>query len=111
MWDRKILAMAARHQPDGGEDADGLEVQADAAALWDVVREARLNGALSVAEQRMLLEASTLGDRSSQDRLVAAHLDMVIRLARERGDQGLSVSDLVQEGSIGLVEAVRAFDF
>jgi RNA polymerase primary sigma factor len=34
---------------------------------------------------------------------------MVIRLAGERGDQGMSVADLVQEGSIGLVEAVREF--
>jgi RNA polymerase primary sigma factor len=40
---------------------------------------------------------------------VAAHLDLVIRLAAARGRQTLSVPDLVQEGSIGLVEAVRSF--
>ena len=34
---------------------------------------------------------------------------MVLRLAMERAEQGLSLSDLVQEGSIGLVEAVRSF--
>jgi RNA polymerase primary sigma factor len=56
-----------------------------------------------------LLERSALGDRPSQDRLVAAHLNLVIRLAMERGEHGLSLSDLVQEGSIGLVEAVRSF--
>ena len=40
---------------------------------------------------------------------MAANLGLVIRLASERGDQGLSMPDLVQEGSIGLVEAVRSF--
>ncbi|HYM97551.1 MAG TPA: sigma factor, partial [Candidatus Sulfotelmatobacter sp.] len=35
--------------------------------------------------------------------------DMVIRLAAHRADKGLSVLDLIQEGSIGLLEAVRTF--
>jgi RNA polymerase primary sigma factor len=102
--------MVARYQPDEADDADALEPDADdAAALRDLVREARLNGPLSAGELELLLERSELGDRPSQDRLVAAHLNVVIRLAMERGEQGLSLSDLVQEGSIGLVEAVRSF--
>ena len=40
---------------------------------------------------------------------MATHLDMVIRLAATRADQGLSLPDLVQEGSIGLLQAVRSF--
>src|ERR1700681_997449 len=103
--------MAARHQLDDHDDADGLDAQPDdAAALRELVREGRINGTLTAGEQRLLLERSALGDRSSQDRLVAAHLDMVIRLAMERSENGLSVSDLVQEGSIGLLEAVRWFE-
>lgn len=56
-----------------------------------------------------MLERAALGDRSSEDRLVAAHLDRVIRLAAVRAEQGLSMPDLVQEGSLGLVNAVRSF--
>ncbi len=56
-----------------------------------------------------MLERAALGDRSSEDRLVATHIGMIIRLARERGTQALSLVDLVQEGSLGLVEAVRTF--
>lgn len=73
------------------------------------MREAQGAGHLVAGEEARLLERAALGDRASQDRLVAAHLDMVIRLAAARGDQGLTVPDLVQEGSIGLVQAVRSF--
>lgn len=65
--------------------------------------------ALGQSEQRRLLERAAGGDRSSQDRLVAANMPMVIRQAKKRTDQGLSLSDLVQEGSLGLVEAVHSF--
>jgi RNA polymerase primary sigma factor len=64
---------------------------------------------LTPADQTRLLERAALGDRASQDRLVAVNLDRVMRLAASRGEQGLSVPDLVQEGSIGLLEAVRTF--
>ena len=81
----------------------------DLVALNELLREARLAGALAPGEQEKLLERAALGDVSSQERLVAVNLTMVIRLALERGEQALSVPDLVQEGSIGLVEAVRAY--
>jgi len=64
---------------------------------------------LSAGEEASLLQKSAGGDRTSQERLVAAHMGMVIRLAEARRDKGLSVPDLVQEGSIGLVEAVHTF--
>ena len=41
---------------------------------------------------------------------MAAKLAMVIRLAESRREKGLSVPDLVQEGSLGLVEALRSFE-
>lgn len=73
------------------------------------MQEARLTGALQPGEQQRLLEQAAFGDRASHDRLVAAHLPLVVRLATVRAERGLSVPDLVQEGSIGLVDAVRGF--
>jgi len=80
----------------------------DEAAVRDLLRQAQA-AALRDEEEARLLEASAGGDRSSQDRLVTANMGMVIRLAESRRDKGLSVPDLVQEGSIGLVEALRTF--
>ena len=88
----------------GRPSADG-----DAEALRDLIRQAKALGPLQPTEERRLLERAALGDQASHDRLFAAHLPMVVRLAAARGDRGLPVPDLVQEGSIGLVEAVRQF--
>ena len=102
--------MAAQFQPDETSGPNPLgSAEEDAAALQDLIRHVQLTRPLQAGEVAKLLERAALGDRQSEDRLVAGHLAMVIRLAGTRGEQGLLVADLVQEGSIGLVEAVRAF--
>lgn len=61
------------------------------------------------AEHERLVEAAGRGDQEARDSLTNAHLDWVLSAARERADRGLSQSDLFQEGTIGLMEAIRAF--
>lgn len=102
--------MGAQFQPDEtGTASAHASIEGDAAALMDLVRHVKMARPLEAGEQDKLLERAAHGDRASEDRLVAGHLDMVIRLAGARGETGLSVAELVQEGSIGLVEAVRLF--
>ncbi|HXD80699.1 MAG TPA: sigma factor [Candidatus Acidoferrum sp.] len=84
-------------------------VDSDAETMRDLMRQVDATRPLGQGEQKQLLERGALGDKASQERLVAAHLRLVIQLAGERGQRGLSTPDLVQEGSIGLVEAVRSF--
>ncbi len=88
---------------------DGHEGTQDEDALQALMREARLVRPLAKSDEATLLTRAALGDGLSQDRLVAAHMDWVIRLAAARGEQALSLADLVQEGSIGLLNAVRTF--
>lgn len=90
---------------DDGFDGD----QSQAGRLAELVRQAQAEAAIAEGEEERLLRLAAVGDQRSQDRLVAANLALVVRLAEERDHQGLSVPDLVQEGSIGLVEAVRTF--
>ena len=102
--------MAAQFERDDTTNpSPRTSIEEDAAALDDLIRHVRLTRPLQGTEQQTLLEHATLGDRASEERLVAAHLAMVIRLAGARGDRGLAVADLVQEGSIGLLQAVRSF--
>jgi RNA polymerase sigma-32 factor len=49
-------------------------------------------------------------DREAADMLVRANLRFVVKIAMQYRGYGLRVSDLVEEGNIGLCEAVRRFD-
>ena len=50
------------------------------------------------------------GDRDAAQRLVLSHLRFVNRIAKGYSGYGLPVADLVQEGNIGLMKAVKRFD-
>ncbi|KPK40982.1 MAG: hypothetical protein AMJ69_00210 [Gammaproteobacteria bacterium SG8_47] len=66
---------------------------------------------LSAEEEREL--ATRLqrdGDLSAAQRLVLAHLRFVIHIARGYSGYGLAQADLIQEGNIGLMKAVKRFD-
>jgi DNA-directed RNA polymerase sigma subunit (sigma70/sigma32) len=101
------MATSSRRQEHFG--GDGHEGIRDEDALQALMRGARSAGPLKKSEEAALLMKAALGDRLSQDRLVAGHMDLVMRLAAARGEQALSLADLVQEGSIGLLHAVRTF--
>ena len=66
---------------------------------------------LSAEKERELAERY----RNEQDldaawELVTAHLRFVVRIARGYDGYGLSQADLIQEGNIGLMKAVKRFD-
>jgi RNA polymerase primary sigma factor len=106
---RKIPVMAAQFEREEEQPEPGTTVDEDAAALAAFARSVQARRPIEPTEKAALLERAALGDRTSEERLVAANLPLVIRLAGSRKDRGLSAADLVQEGSIGLVEAVRSF--
>jgi RNA polymerase sigma-32 factor len=66
---------------------------------------------LTVEEEQALsrdyLEADNL---EAAKKLVMAHLRFVVHVARGYSGYGLQLSDLIQEGNIGLMKAVKRFD-
>lgn len=65
---------------------------------------------LSLDEERNLAALSQSGDPGAVDKLVRAHLRYVEKIARKYRRYGVPMSDLVQEGTIGLIHAIRRFD-
>ena len=59
---------------------------------------------------RKLLRAARRGDRGAQDRLVRRHLPLIRSLARRYRGYGLPFEDLVQEGALGLLEAIDRYE-
>jgi RNA polymerase primary sigma factor len=90
--------------PNPEPDQEGLDEQR-VEELAAAAREHQLDA----AEHQRLIDAAGRGDQQARDSLVNAHLDWVLAAARERADRGLSQSDLFQEGTIGLMEAIRSF--
>ena len=77
--------------------------------LRELAEEAGRTSKPAPDERRHLLEAAAEGDGPAQDRLFRSNLEMVIRQAAARGGRGLTVEELVQEGSLGLISAIREF--
>jgi len=66
---------------------------------------------LSAEKERELAERYRNGqDLDAAWELVTAHLRFVVRIARGYDGYGLSQADLIQEGNIGLMKAVKRFD-
>lgn len=61
-------------------------------------------------EEITLVQRACSGDREMTDRLVRAHVAFVIRVAMEFRGRGVPFEDLVHEGCLGLLKAVRRFD-
>jgi RNA polymerase sigma-32 factor len=65
---------------------------------------------LEKEEERELAVLAGKGDKEATDRLVTSHLNYVIKLAKGYRQSGVPMSDLIQEGVIGLVQAVKRFN-
>ncbi|MCP3679235.1 MAG: RNA polymerase sigma factor RpoH [Gammaproteobacteria bacterium] len=61
-------------------------------------------------EQALAVNYQEKGDLQAAKKLVMAHLRFVIKIARNYNGYGLNQGDLVQEGNIGLMKAVKRFD-
>lgn len=65
---------------------------------------------LSRDEEAELAMRSAAGDGAALERLIASHRQFVVKIARKYRNYGLPMQDLVQEGLIGFIHAVKKFD-
>ncbi len=65
---------------------------------------------LQVEEEKELLKKAMKGDIEARSRLVESNQRFIVRMAYSYRNQGLSLTDLIQEGNLGLIEAIDRFD-
>ena len=68
------------------------------------------HGLVSTEEEALLAQKIRQGDQVALDTLVVANLRFVVSVAKQYQNQGLSLSDLINEGNLGLVKAAKKFD-
>lgn len=61
-------------------------------------------------EQRLALRLREHNDLTAAQELILSHLRFVVHVARGYAGYGLPLGDLIQEGNIGLMKAVKRFD-
>lgn len=66
---------------------------------------------LTPEEEVTLARRAQHGDRAARDRMVEANLRLVAKTARHYMGSGVPLEDLIQEGTIGLINAVEKFDY
>ncbi|RMG85175.1 MAG: RNA polymerase sigma factor RpoD/SigA [Bacteroidetes bacterium] len=65
---------------------------------------------LTADEEAELARRIKQGDQEALEKLTKANLRFVVSVAKQYQNQGLSLSDLINEGNVGLMKAGRRFD-
>jgi RNA polymerase primary sigma factor len=82
----------------------------ESASLDKYLQEIGREEPLSVEDEVELAQQIRQGDRKALERLTRANLRFVVSVAKQYQNQGLSLSDLINEGNLGLIKAAEKFD-
>jgi RNA polymerase primary sigma factor len=82
----------------------------ESASLDKYLQEIGRQELITVDEEVELAQRIHQGDQQALDKLVNANLRFVVSVAKQYQNQGLSLSDLINEGNVGLIKAAQKFD-
>ncbi len=74
--------------------------------LQDISKESLI----SAEEEVKLAQLIREGDKTALEKLTKANLRFVVSVAKQYQNQGLNLSDIINEGNIGLIKAAKRFD-
>jgi RNA polymerase nonessential primary-like sigma factor len=65
---------------------------------------------LTASEEVRFARRIRKGDESARHRMIESNLRLVVKVARRYVNRGLPLLDLIEEGNLGLIHAVKKFD-
>ena len=90
---------------------EGAELSGAGDALQLFLSRAGHHRLLTAAEEVALAKRVERGDPAAKERMINSNLRLVVSIAKRYQRRGISLLDLIQEGSIGLNRAVEKFDW
>ena len=94
-----------------GTGLQGMDALTPGGDLQAYINSVHSIGVLTPEEEKKLAEDLYYrNDLDAARKLVLAHLRFVIYIAKSYSGYGLSEADLIQEGNIGLMKAIRKFN-
>ena len=82
----------------------------ESASLDKYLQEIGKEDLISADEEVELAQKIRKGDHESLEKLTRANLRFVVSVAKQYQNQGLSLTDLINEGNLGLIRAAEKFD-
>lgn len=65
---------------------------------------------LTREEEDKIARKAVKGDSAARERLITANLRFVVNVAKKYQNQGISLEDLINEGNLGLINAIEKYD-
>ncbi len=104
------MALPDANKPAAGAAERSLKFLGDDSALSLYMREISKSKNMSLGEEADLALRIRQGDRRALNKLINANLKFVVSVCRNYQNQGLPLTDLINEGNLGLIRAAKRFD-
>ena len=105
----EIDAILESDEPELEEDIDEPQVLSETSLMYYMQRISK-STPLSKEEEQELGYKIQQGDKEALDKLVSANLKFVITVAYKFKNSGLPMSDIINQGNLGLLEAAKRYD-
>jgi RNA polymerase nonessential primary-like sigma factor len=105
-----MCALSVNHGPPNNEAGStrGANRSVDPTRLY--LSEIGAQPLLDADEEKALARRALNGDRAARQRMIESNLRLVVCVAKRYINRGLPLSDLIEEGNLGLIHAVKKFD-
>jgi len=79
--------------------------------LPQYLKEIRRTPLLTFEEEQELAKRIAEGDEDARRKMIEANLRLVVKIGRRYLNKGMELSDIIEEGNIGLIKAVEKFKY